>query len=65
MNFVQKNVLGETRISLKFFFIAAVWESGVEQNASLMDTFVSGSENTILKDFSDQRIKKPNQKNHH
>lgn len=47
MNFVQKNVLGETRISLKFFFIAAVWESGVAQSASLMDTSVSGAENTI------------------
>lgn len=53
MNFVQKNVFGETRISLKFFFIAAVWESGVAENALLMDNFVSGSENSILRDFSD------------
>lgn len=53
MNFVEKNVLGKTRISLKFFFIAAVWESGVAESASLSDTFVSGSENTILRDFSD------------
>lgn len=51
MNFVQETLLGKTRIPLKFFFIAAIWETGVAQTASFTDTFVDESGNMCLRDF--------------
>lgn len=50
MNSVHRSVLGKTRISLKFFFIAAVWESGVAQTASLGAASVRDSDNTVFRD---------------